>query len=63
MNRIQFMKELSSTFPLYQAAKWLSEPKQELNGDNPAKYLSENNIEPIMNLLKKEKEKKKRKKK
>jgi hypothetical protein len=57
MDKIKFMKELSSSFSLYEAARWLSQPRKELKGETAAAYLKKNNVEPVHDLLKKTKNK------
>ena len=57
MDKIKFMKELSSSFSLYEAARWLNKSHEELGGKTPAEFLKENKIEPLYKLLKQHKSK------
>lgn len=58
MNKIELMTKLTSSFSLYEAAKWLSKERAELNNQTPADYIKQNQIEDVAQLLNKDIKKK-----
>jgi hypothetical protein len=54
MNKIELMTKLTSSFSLYEAAKWLSKERAELNNQTPADYIKQNQIEDLNKLLDKD---------
>ena len=55
MDKINFMKELSASFSLYEAARWLNKARDELDGKTAADFLKKNNVDPVYDILLKEK--------
>ena len=51
MNKIELMKKISKSFSLYEASKWLSKSRIELDGKTPANFIKENKIKLVNTLL------------
>ena len=51
MNKIELMKKISTSFSLYEASKWLSKSRAELNGKTPANFIKQNKIQEVHTLL------------
>lgn len=51
MNKIELMKQVTASFSLYEAGRWLNKPRAELNGDTPAKYIQKNKIAEVQAVL------------
>lgn len=58
MDRIELMKKITSSFTLYEAGRWLSKERPELNNDTPAEYIKKNKIKEVAKLLQQDVEKK-----
>jgi hypothetical protein len=54
MDKIDLMRQITSSFSLYGAAKWLSKNRTELNNQTPAQYIRENKIQDVHSLLRKD---------
>tara|TARA_S200002703_G_scaffold156807_2_gene163227 strand:+ start:774 stop:947 length:174 start_codon:yes stop_codon:yes gene_type:complete len=54
MNKVKLMNEISRSFSLYGASKWLSKERPELDNQSPADLIKENNLKPVYTLLKKD---------
>ena len=48
------MKKISASFSLYEAGRWLSKNRTELNNQTPAQYIREDKIQDVDSLLRKD---------
>ena len=58
MNKIELMKKITSSFSLYNAGRWLSKSRPELDNCTPAEYIRKNKINDVALLLEKDTNKK-----